>query len=747
MMKNLTFRHGITIVALVVVGIAYQNCAEQVNFGLSSEELASQAAGMGTNSILLNGGAQFTSDNSVKVSITTQNSTAIYLTNDSSCDTGGTWEPISSTKTWVLKSQNALNTVYAKFKKTTEMKEYLSDCVQASITHDDTAPVVTITQKPAAMVSSSSATFGMRIADDLSGLNHFECLLVGETDFTNCAEVKTYNKIAEGQNRFQVRAVDNAGNRSATVEYGWLVDITPPVVTITNKPDPIVASSQAVFNFTASDKGSGFSQSQCAIDGGSFVACTSPAVYSGLLEGTHVFSVQASDKVGNVSTPLSYTWKSQGSSTTDFSIIGITGGNDTVKDSYLGSILQPTVHWTASAGASAYRVAIVADAAATTVVCPEVVVTTTSASLNSCTLKDGQAYYARVAAYTSAGAIKVAPVYKFLVDVTAPVITISAPTMSEDQKTAVFSPFSIVDGISGISSASCVRTFGTTSESVANCQTLTKITFSNLVTGDHVMTVTAKDKAGNSSSKVVNFTAKKIVCDPFSSSGAACRQGWKGNIYYYPGTSTGWTTLAPYFTGGTDAGVILYMSSLFVPTRTFSNGFPTTDGELVKKKAADGGANLVEWFALRLNTILKLSSTDTAGYYQFALISDDGSKLYIANNRTAAYATVIDNDNNHPTTMKCATTAIYMDANSRMPAKLEYFQGPRVNIALTLVYRKVASASPEVPSPCGTTDALFYGSVDNKSGVYTGSKYQQALDAGWKPMSVGNFLLDETIGN
>ncbi|UYL09143.1 hypothetical protein B9G69_000955 [Bdellovibrio sp. SKB1291214] len=746
-MNNRTYRLVSTFALFAVLSVGYQNCAENVNFGLSQDEMASQSTGMGANSIQLNGGALFTTDSAVTVNIASQNATEMYITNDSTCSSGGSWEKVSNSKIWPLKSQNALNSVYAKFKKVTQLTTFESDCVNASITHDDIAPAVSITQKPGAMVASPAATFGMRIDDDLSGLDHFECLLVGEASFSKCGDVKNYSKVSEGQNRFQVRAVDRAGNRSVTVEYGWLVDTTAPTVTITNKPDAIAASSQAVFNFTGADSGSGIAGYQCAIEGGNYVACTSPAVYSNLLEGGHVFTVQSIDKVGNVSVPMSYTWKSQGSSTNDFSIIGITGGNDNVKDGYLGSILQPTVHWTASAGAVAYRVSITSDAAGTAAVCDEVQTPATSLALSSCTLKDGQTYYARVAAYTSANAIKVAPTYKFVVDVTAPVITISAPTISEDQKTAVFTPFSIVDSISGIDTASCIRTFGTTSEAVANCQTLTKITFTNLVTGDHVLTVTAKDKAGNSASKVVNFTAKKVVCDPFSASGIACKQGWKGNIFYFPGTTSGWTSLAKYFSEGVDAGVILYMSKIFVPVRTFSNGFPTTDGDLVKKKAADGGANLVEWFALRLGTIMKLGATDSAGYYQFALISDDGSKLYIAPKAGGTYATVIDNDNAHSATMKCSTSAIYMDANSRMPARLEYFQGPRYHIAVTLMYKKVSSASPAVASPCGLVDSNFYGTIDNTSGDYTGSKYQQALDDGWKPMGTENFLLDETIPN
>lgn len=746
-MKAKFIRSGLMMMGLFAIGVVYQNCAPQnLSFAPSEAELASQSRGIGANSILLNGGAQYTSDIAVTANLTYQESTHIYLTSDAGCETGGTWEDISPKKLVVLKSANALNNVYAKFKKKTGLTEFNSECLMASITHDDMAPVVTITKSPAAMTAASSAQFAMKIGDDLSGLGHFECLLVGEKDFTTCDEVKSYSSLAEGQNRFQVRAFDGAGNRSNTVEYTWLVDTTAPTIAITSKPDAIAASSSAVFNFAGSDSGSGIAGTTCSLDGVALTACTSPASYSGLLEGTHSFSVQAIDKVGNKSGILSYTWKSQGSSTNDFSILGLTGGTDTDKDKYLGTVLQPTVSWTASAGASSYRVSIL-NSAGTAVVCAEQATTATSFAFSAaqCTLAHGVSYKARVASYTSTGSIKVASLYDFLVDTAAPVITINAPTLSEDQKIATFSPFSLVESLSGFKSVSCVKTFNGTTETVANCQDLTKLVFSDLVTGDHSVTVTAKDNANNVATKTIAFVSKKIVCDPFSSSGFACRQGWKGNLYYYNGTYPGWSSLEPYFTSGVDANVILYMSKLFVPTRTFSRGFPTTDGDLVKKKASDGGANLVEYFAIRLNSVMKLKSTDAAGYYQFALISDDGSKLYMADSKGAAKSVIIDNDNNHATHMKCSTTAVYMDANSRKPAQLDYFQGPKTAIALTLVYRKVSSATPAASSPCNETGADFYGTMDNSTGIYTGSKYQKALDDGWMAMDTDNFLLDETV--
>src|SRR6478609_9396720 len=97
-MNNRTKRLLSTTALFAVLSVGYQNCAENVNFGLSQEEMASQGAGMGANSILLNGGAQFTTDSAVTVNIASENATDVYLTNDSSCKSGGTWEPLKTSK-------------------------------------------------------------------------------------------------------------------------------------------------------------------------------------------------------------------------------------------------------------------------------------------------------------------------------------------------------------------------------------------------------------------------------------------------------------------------------------------------------------------------------------------------------------------------------------------------------------------------------------------------------------------------
>ena len=89
------------------------------------------------------------------------------------------------------------------------------------------------------------------------------------------------------------------------------LDVTPPDTTITSGPSGIVASAAATFTFTGSDDvtppaGLTF---EASLDGAPFAPAASPLNYTGLTEGTHTFTVRATDAAGNIDpTPAIRTW-------------------------------------------------------------------------------------------------------------------------------------------------------------------------------------------------------------------------------------------------------------------------------------------------------------------------------------------------------------------------------------------------------------------------------------------------------
>ncbi len=102
----------------------------------------------------------------------------------------------------------------------------------------------------------------------------------------------------------RVADVDNLGDPVTLFE-----DTNPPTTTITSSPAPLVVTrgpASATFTFSASENLVTF---QCRLDSGAFTPCASPASYSNLGEGTHVFSVRAIDAAGNVeAAPPAASW-------------------------------------------------------------------------------------------------------------------------------------------------------------------------------------------------------------------------------------------------------------------------------------------------------------------------------------------------------------------------------------------------------------------------------------------------------
>jgi hypothetical protein len=130
--------------------------------------------------------------------------------------------------------------------------------------------------------------------------------------------------------------------------------------------------------------------------------------------------------------------------------------------------------------------------------------------------------------------------------------------------------------------------------------------------------------------------------------------GLKGDIYFLPPL----TPKLPRFEKLQPAGTV-YTTELNVPRHDFTMGFP-------------GVTDRFEWFAIDYKGTFWI---DNPGKYTWALMSDDGSKLYIDGH------VVIDNDGTHGPKGIGGTCKLRKGEHS---LRVSYFQGPRTQVALIL---------------------------------------------------------------
>ena len=104
-------------------------------------------------------------------------------------------------------------------------------------------------------------------------------------------------------------AIDSAGHvlvaDTNNHRVQMFIDQNGPDVTITGGPGTATTLSTATFDFTANDFNATF---QCKLDGGSYASCSTGKQYSGLTEGSHTFSVFATDVLNNPGNPTTYVW-------------------------------------------------------------------------------------------------------------------------------------------------------------------------------------------------------------------------------------------------------------------------------------------------------------------------------------------------------------------------------------------------------------------------------------------------------
>jgi hypothetical protein len=174
---------------------------------------------------------------------------------------------------------------------------------QPTVRVDGTRPSApSIAGGPASPTNQTSATF--LFSDSEGGLD-FTCRL-DSAAFAPCKSPRTYTGLSDGAHVFRVRASDAAGNDSPASVFEWRVDTVAPDTAISSGPAAQSNIGAAIFAFTSTEGGAGFT---CSLDGSAFASCVSPTTYGSLANGTHVFRVRATDGAGNTdSSPAALAW-------------------------------------------------------------------------------------------------------------------------------------------------------------------------------------------------------------------------------------------------------------------------------------------------------------------------------------------------------------------------------------------------------------------------------------------------------
>ncbi len=181
-----------------------------------------------------------------------------------------------------------------------------------------------------------------------------------------------------------------------------------------------------------------------------------------------------------------------------------------------------------------------------------------------------------------------------------------------------------------------------------------------------------------------------VVCNPLDSSThslcpvSTSDEGLVGNLYYLTrgitdglGKTLEQAVINDYIQHGVKTNALLKFNQVNITPRAWDSGFGSSEGALVKK---DDGESLFEWFAIHLEGKIKLPQGD----WQLAIISDDGMRVTIDGQ------ILLEDDGIHAPRKLCAATSLSSDGNTKLPIDIKYFQGPRVQIAMQLVYREAS---------------------------------------------------------
>ena len=552
---------------------------------------------------------------------------------------------------------------------------------------DSTAPSLTISSGPKPYTNSTTAQFQFSGSDSLGSVTTFECRLDGGS-YSSCSTGESYQQLAPGNHTFYLRARDNANNLSAPLSYSWKVDTTDPTLRLSQYPQPVTRDLTANFVWTLSDN-SGIASLKCLHNGNSISCSGLSHQLTGLSEQSHQFQVEATDLAGNKGQSSLHTWRVDRTPP----VINLSSGpQDPTKESEATFTFVGTDPGGGSI--SHYKCRIDSNSSEN---CQ-------SPHVYSGLSQGLHTFY--VLAVDEAGYSSPEVSYSWVVDQQPPVIeftqvprdhhtdedatvSISVSDPPAGSQTPLRGLASFASG-GGLASVQCGLD-GT----LTNCTSNQSKTYSNLSVGNHSFSVTATDRAGNTSTLSHSWDVVEIIlCDPLTNPVEECAvdTGMLGNLYYFPTTEINYWlrqyshipnkvvpyTLRGYIEHGEKAPVLVHMSQLDIPKDNYESGFITGSGEVLTDK---NGNILGEWFSMRLKSSLLPNTTSENKHYEFAMNSDDGMRVILDGK------IILEDDFNHLARWTCSDTSYEFAPNEKKSLEVHHFQAVGGEMAMQLAYR------------------------------------------------------------
>jgi PKD repeat protein len=351
-----------------------------------------------------------------------------------------------------------------------------------SFTIDTRPPVSRFDSAPPAAVSSRGANFAFGADEDAS----FECRL-DDAAFAPCASPVELSDLPEAAHSFAIRASDAAGNVEAdAVVHRWTVDVSAPETTVTGEPATPVRSAPQL-TLSSSESPARF---ECSIDGAAFAVCASPYTPNVAAEGEHTVRVRAVDEAGNAdATPDERRFTLD----TTPPVVAVDSG--------------PAGPIRSSSAAFAYHASEPVERFECGLDGPLAECGDTFARSD---LAEG-AHVFRVRAADRAGNVGAVVTREFVVDLTAPVVTVTSRPAAQHPSATASAGFS----------ASEPATFQCALDGAGAAECTSPATYSGLGEGEHTIVITAADAAGNASTtpERVTFTVDTVAPDTTISGG------------------------------------------------------------------------------------------------------------------------------------------------------------------------------------------------------------------------------------